>query len=60
VLESEAYYCPYCGEPGEALLDLSGGDQSYIEDCAVCCRPIQFELRTDGAEWELDIRAEND
>ncbi|MFC3606251.1 CPXCG motif-containing cysteine-rich protein [Stutzerimonas tarimensis] len=60
MLETDGYNCPYCGKPGEALLDLSGGDQSYIEDCAVCCRPILFELRTDGAEWTLDVRREDD
>ena len=60
MLESESYHCPYCGEPAEALLDLSAGDQSYIEDCPVCCRPIEFELRTDGVECQLDVRAEND
>lgn len=60
MLESESYYCPYWGEPAEAVLDLSGGDQVYIEDCPVCCRPIEFELRTDGTEWELDVRGEND
>ena len=48
MLESESYYCPYWGEPAEAVLDLSGGDQVYIEDCPVCYRPIEFELRTDG------------
>ncbi|MQT72419.1 CPXCG motif-containing cysteine-rich protein, partial [Pseudomonas sp. FSL R10-0071] len=37
MLETENYDCPYCGEPGEAVLDLTGGDQQYIEDCAVCC-----------------------
>jgi hypothetical protein len=42
------------------VLDLSGGDQVYIEDCPVCCRPIEFELRTDGVDWQLDVRAEND
>ena len=60
MLESESYYCPYWGEPAEAVLDLSGGDQVYIEDCPVCCRPIEFELRTDGTVWELDVRGEND
>lgn len=60
MLETEAYICPYCGEPVEALLDLSAGDQSYIEDCPVCCRPILFELQTDGFEWQLDVRGEND
>ena len=60
MLESESYYCPYWGEPAEAVLDLSGGDQVYIEDCPVCCRPIEFELRTDGVDWQLDVSAEND
>ncbi len=59
MLETEAYICPYCGEPVEAVLDLSAGDQSYIEDCPVCCRPIEFELRTDGEDWQLDVRGEN-
>lgn len=60
MLESQDYQCPYCGEPVEALLDLSGGDQQYIEDCPVCCRPIQFELQTDGDSWELQVRREDD
>ena len=42
------------------MLDLSAGDQSYIEDCPVCCRPILFELRTDGVDWQLEVRGEND
>lgn len=60
MLESQVYQCPYCGEPVEALLDLSGGDQEYVEDCQVCCRPIIFVLRTDGEEWTLDVRREDD
>ena len=60
MLESQDYQCPYCGEPVEALLDLSGGDQQYIEDCPVCCRPIQFELHTDGDSWNLQVRREDD
>ncbi|WP_427926254.1 CPXCG motif-containing cysteine-rich protein [Xanthomonas campestris] len=27
--------CPYCGEWITLVLDLSGGDQHYIEDCQV-------------------------
>ena len=60
MLESQDYQCPYCGEPVEALLDISGGDQQYIEDCPVCCRPIQFELQTDGDSWNLQVRREDD
>ncbi|WP_313133196.1 CPXCG motif-containing cysteine-rich protein, partial [Stutzerimonas nitrititolerans] len=40
MLETQPYQCPYCGEVVEALLDLSGGDQQYTEDCSVCCRPV--------------------
>lgn len=36
--------CPYCGEPIQVLLDMSIDDQEYIEDCQVCCRPINFYL----------------
>ena len=60
MLESQGYQCPYCGEQVEALLDLSAGDQQYIEDCPVCCRPIVFSLQTDGGDWSRDGRGEND
>jgi hypothetical protein len=36
--------CPYCGERIEILVDASAGDQSYIEDCQVCCRPISVAV----------------
>ena len=60
MLEIQTYQCHYCGEPAEAVLDLSGGDQQYVEDCPVCCRPIIFDLQTDGLDWTLTTRGEND
>ena len=36
--------CPYCGENISMLLDLSAGQQQYIEDCEVCCRPIELKF----------------
>ena len=60
MLEIQTYQCPYCGEPAEAVLDLSGGDQQYVEDCPACCRPIIFDLQTDGLDWTLTTRGEND
>ncbi|VXB71665.1 CPXCG motif-containing cysteine-rich protein [Pseudomonas sp. 8AS] len=60
MLEAQRYQCPYCGEEVEAVLDLSAGDQEYVEDCPVCCRPIVFDLRTDGQDWALHVRTEND
>jgi hypothetical protein len=38
--------CPYCGESGEIALDPgSGQTQEYIEDCQVCCQPLQISVR---------------
>lgn len=39
--------CPYCGERITLALDASAGSQRYIEDCAVCCRPITVVLEVD-------------
>lgn len=41
--ECVSTYCPYCGEPIELVVDASAGSASYIEDCPVCCRPMQVE-----------------
>jgi len=52
MLEALTIHCPYCGEGFETTVDLSAGSQSYIEDCAVCCRPIEIVLRV-GEDGEL-------
>ena len=36
-----SFHCPYCGEEISMVLDLSAGGQSYIEDCEVCCQPVE-------------------
>ena len=36
--------CPYCGENFELIVDASESEQRYIEDCYVCCAPIQFTV----------------
>ncbi|WCE05283.1 CPXCG motif-containing cysteine-rich protein [Pseudoxanthomonas sp. JBR18] len=54
-------HCPYCGEPLEIAVDASAGDQAYIEDCQVCCRPISIQLILDDAgQAQVIARAEND
>ncbi|HTC52532.1 MAG TPA: CPXCG motif-containing cysteine-rich protein [Steroidobacteraceae bacterium] len=47
--EFHLVHCPYCGEPFETLIDLSGGSQAYVEDCQVCCQPIEFRVAVDPA-----------
>jgi hypothetical protein len=39
--------CPYCGESFETAVDLSAGSFSYVEDCQVCCQPIELAGETD-------------
>lgn len=47
----KSFRCPYCLEKISMLLDLSvQGEQSYVEDCEVCCQPIQvsYSVTDDG------------
>lgn len=39
--------CPCCGEGFGIVVDASAGDQSYIEDCQICCRPITVTVHLD-------------
>jgi cysteine-rich CPXCG protein len=50
--------CPYCGEPFTTVLDLSTGSASYIEDCYICCQPIEFDVvvSLEGALDSLELR----
>ena len=59
--ESTDIQCPYCGETLEITIDLSVGDRQYIEDCQVCCKPIQFRIRVspDG-ESSINVRSEDE
>jgi len=54
--------CPYCGEAFDATLDLSGGEQQYVEDCHICCRPIvvRIQLHADGELRTVEAFREND
>ena len=53
--------CPYCGEMIELLIDCSAGSQQYIEDCSVCCRPIEvFVSVSETDDPVVELRAENE
>jgi cysteine-rich CPXCG protein len=53
-LKSEHVSCPYCGEMIEILVDCSEPSQGYIEDCQVCCRPINVQANV-SVEGEVDV-----
>jgi len=47
----KTFRCPFCHERISMILDLSvEGTQSYIEDCEVCCRPIQITFTSENGE----------
>ncbi len=42
------FTCPYCWERISMILDTSEDESEYIEDCEVCCRPIEIHFRFSG------------
>lgn len=37
--------CPYCAQVFPLEIDTSQPEQTVIEDCTVCCRPITLTIR---------------
>ncbi|TVZ41090.1 Cysteine-rich CPXCG [Alteromonadaceae bacterium 2753L.S.0a.02] len=53
--------CPYCAERIEIVIDGSVEEQSFIEDCQVCCRPIQFTVYISGDDQVMiDAQGDNE
>ena len=47
-MQEHFFQCPYCWEDISMLIDVSVLQQTYIEDCEVCCNPIQITTTSDG------------
>jgi hypothetical protein len=61
LLETVSIHCPYCGEPLELTVDRSVDRQQYVEDCQVCCSPMDVRVSVDGdGRVEVDARRENE
>ncbi len=60
MLEPLVIHCPYCGEAFETTVDLSAGSQHYVEDCAVCCRPIEVHLKVADDGELVDVYTSTD
>lgn len=53
------YTCAYCGESNLIFVDISAGyQQSYIEDCQVCCQPNVLFVRIDEDTLDIEIDSE--
>jgi hypothetical protein len=54
-------HCPYCGEMLNVLIDDASGEQSYYEDCSVCCAPILFLLtENESGKIQVDVKREDE
>ena len=52
--------CPYCGETLQISLDPSVEQQTYIEDCQVCCSPFEVHVFFDGEYSTVELRHQDD
>jgi hypothetical protein len=56
---SGTYVCSICGVENETFVDPSAGlRQSYVEDCAVCCRPQVLTILIDEETGFVTVEAE--
>lgn len=57
MLEITRIDCPYCGENLEISVDCSAGSEQYVEDCQVCCQPIEMSTEVDSDGTLLGVIA---
>jgi hypothetical protein len=57
-MEEVFFQCPYCWQEISMLMDPSINNQNYIEDCEVCCNPIEIDsIFRENELIELNIKA---
>ena len=44
------FTCPYCWQTISMVLDDSVPEQTYVEDCEVCCQPIEVSYAVEDGE----------
>ena len=60
-INSSYVHCPYCGQSIELVIDYSAGEEEYVEDCSVCCRPIVISIEQDrDGRVSVNVRAEDE
>ncbi|WP_411767828.1 CPXCG motif-containing cysteine-rich protein [Winogradskyella sp. A3E31] len=57
-MKEHFFQCPYCWEEISMLIDTSQLKQNYIEDCEVCCNPIQLKITLEAQEI-INFRAKS-
>jgi len=60
LLQTHNLNCPYCGEEIQLIIDCSISSQEYIEDCQVCCRPINVFISIENDTVQIHVASENE
>lgn len=50
--------CPYCGERFETRIDLTTNDPGYVEDCQICCQPLEIGIERDDGGALLAVKVQ--
>ncbi len=58
-MEEQFFQCPHCWETISMLIDASIDSQTYIEDCEVCCNPIQLKISIDDERLITSFEVES-
>lgn len=57
-MEEKEFLCPVCWAEVSVLLDPSVDFTEYVEDCEVCCRPLEFKVGfEEGDLLRFEVRA---
>jgi hypothetical protein len=51
------FTCPYCWQQISMVLDTSVARQKYVEDCEVCCQPIEISYLVGDDDEILEFEA---
>lgn len=58
-VDTVEYTCAFCGESNMTFVDFSAGmQQSYVEDCQVCCQPNVLYVQIDEDTLDVEISSE--
>ena len=57
-MEEHFFQCPYCWQTISMVIDTSISNQKYIEDCEVCCNPIEITIKLEGSSL-VEFNAKN-
>lgn len=60
LLQTHNVSCPYCGENILVIVDCSITEQEYIEDCQVCCCPINVFININHEDVDIRVTSENE